>query len=396
MKKLIVMLALASTAVFAQRMTGAKITEMNAKAEAEAEAKAEAEAETEAKVKAEAIRKANGGSTFTDIRDKKTYKTIKIGKQTWMAENLDYHGEDGYLGLCYGDKPKEKIREPENCKKYGRLYDWNEAKKACPKGWHLPNDKEWQTLIDFAGGKEVAGKKLKSKTDWKEHDFSGESLVAPKCKWTEEIKEEIDNRGRVIAPAWIMEHDKCTTDEFAFSALPGGDCDSGGDFRNIGDIGNWWSDSEYSSSNAYFWYMRYYYESTNRGSYDKGYLYSVRCLEGQAQTTSIKPPSARDIDMGSGDGSRSKAEIMDVVSARMPGLRNTYNHYLEFKPGFSGKVTLKFTIAPGGDIINISIVSSTTGYSEFDNAVKHIVSTWKWKVIKSGNTTQTIPFDFTD
>jgi TonB family protein len=111
---------------------------------------------------------------------------------------------------------------------------------------------------------------------------------------------------------------------------------------------------------------------------------------------SIKAPSARDIDMGSGDGSRSKQEIMQVVNARMPGLRNIYNKYLKLKPGFSGKVTLKFTIAPGGDIISISIVSSTTGYGEFDNAVKNMVGTWKWKAIKSGNTTPTIPFNFTE
>ncbi|MCL2207780.1 MAG: TonB family protein [Fibromonadales bacterium] len=110
----------------------------------------------------------------------------------------------------------------------------------------------------------------------------------------------------------------------------------------------------------------------------------------------LKAPSARDIDMGSGDGSRSKAEIMAVVNARMPGLRNIYNKYLKLKPGFSGKVTLKFTIAPGGDIVSISIVSSTTGYGDFDTAVKNMVATWKWKAIKSGNTTPTIPFNFTE
>ena len=110
----------------------------------------------------------------------------------------------------------------------------------------------------------------------------------------------------------------------------------------------------------------------------------------------LKTPSAKDIDMGSGDSSRSKAEIIAVVNARMPGLRNIYNKYLKLKPGFSGKVTLKFTIAPGGDIVSISIVSSTTGYGDFDNAVKNMVATWKWKKIQSGNTTPTIPFTFTE
>jgi len=109
----------------------------------------------------------------------------------------------------------------------------------------------------------------------------------------------------------------------------------------------------------------------------------------------LRAPSARDIDMGSGLASgRSEQEIMQVVNARMPDLRNIYDKYLKLKPGFSGKVTLKFTIAPGGDIISISAVSSTTGYPEFDNAVKNMVATWKWKAIKSGNTTPTIPFNF--
>jgi len=110
---------------------------------------------------------------------------------------------------------------------------------------------------------------------------------------------------------------------------------------------------------------------------------------------SLKAPSARDIDMGS-DASRSKAEIMAVVNARMPDIENIYNKYLKLKSGFSGKVTLKFTIASSGDIVSISIVSSTTNYDEFDNAIKDQVSKWKWKQIKSGDTTPTIPFNFAE
>jgi len=94
------------------------------------------------------------------------------------------------------------------------------------------------------------------------------------------------------------------------------------------------------------------------------------------------------------DGARSRAEIMAVVNQRVNGLKSVYNRYLKNKPGFTGKVVLKFTIAPSGDITTISVVSSTTGYPEFDNAIKEQVSKWKWKQIKSGNTTPTIPFSF--
>ena len=111
---------------------------------------------------------------------------------------------------------------------------------------------------------------------------------------------------------------------------------------------------------------------------------------------SIKTPSMRDIDMGAGGGSRSAADIMKVVRQRTPGLRHIYNKCLKKKPGFQGKVTLRFTIAPGGEIISISNVSSTTGYAEFDNEIKNAVSRWTFSKVKSGNTTVTIPFTFSE
>jgi len=149
---------------------------------------------------------------LTDSRDGKKYKAVKIGSQTWMSQNLNYHGADGFLGLCYGDEPKNKIRYPENCEKYGRLYSLEEAKNACPKGWNLPSDNEWKKLIYFAGGDSIAGKKLKAKGKWGEQELN--------CK-----RMEIDERGREI------EIDECFTDEFGFSALPG---------ERIGQTA-WWS-----------------------------------------------------------------------------------------------------------------------------------------------------------
>lgn len=122
---------------------------------------------------------------------------------------------------------------------------------------------------------------------------------------------------------------------------------------------------------------------------------SAGAISTQAMGT-MKEPKMNEIDMGSPSASRSASEIMKVVKQRTPGLRHVYNKYLKKKPGFQGKVTLKFTIAPGGEIISIAVVGSTTGYAEFDSEVKKSVSGWKFSKIKSGNTTVTIPFTFTE
>jgi uncharacterized protein (TIGR02145 family) len=168
-------------------------------------------------------------STFTDSRDGKKYGTIKIGTQTWMSENLNYEAN----GKCYEN-------DPANCQKYGKLYDWNTALNACPKGWHLPNNDEWQTLVAFAGDK-VAGKKLKSRSGW---DKSGNG-----------------------------------TDIFGFSALPGGYGSSGGSFYGGGIYGYWWVSSESNASNAYSRGINYNYESTSRLNSGKSLLFSVRCVQ---------------------------------------------------------------------------------------------------------------------
>ena len=169
--------------------------------------------------------------SLKDSRDGQTYRTVKIGSQTWMAENLTVKTKDSW---CYDNNES-------NCKKYGRLYTWNVAKRACPSGWHLPSKSEIETLIEAVGGKSEAGKMLKSKTGWSD---SGNG-----------------------------------TDAYAFSALPAGDRNGDGDFDYVGNNALFWSSSEYTSGLAYYMFLDYYFDNAFLGDISKYYGFSVRCLK---------------------------------------------------------------------------------------------------------------------
>ena len=99
-------------------------------------------------------------SSFVDERDDQTYRTVQIGNQVWMAENLNLELPDAY---CYDD-------DPSNCRTYGRLYKWIDAYNYCPDGFHLPTDKEWQTLVSYISknGSGNVAQDVKSEVYWPE------------------------------------------------------------------------------------------------------------------------------------------------------------------------------------------------------------------------------------
>ncbi len=126
------------------------------------------------------------GNSFTDSRDGNVYKTVTIGNQVWMAENLKYLpsvvGPDTdsrtspyYYVYDYDGTDVNDAKAADNYRIYGVLYNWPAAmagstssstnpsgvKGVCPTGWHLPSDSEWTELIDYLGGEDVAGGKLK-------------------------------------------------------------------------------------------------------------------------------------------------------------------------------------------------------------------------------------------
>jgi uncharacterized protein (TIGR02145 family) len=200
--------------------------------------------------------------TYGSVTDDagKTYRTVVIGTQTWMAENLNYNAE--------GSKCYDNVEF--NCDVYGRLYNWSTAMNGsasstanpsgvrgiCPEGWHIPSDAEWDILSSFVGGSNTEGKYLKSQEGWYScgHSSSGKNYL---CE-----------------------------DTYGFAALPGGFCYSyysggsyGGRFYSVGYSGYWWTASEGNSDNAYFRFMNYSYGYAILDYGDKSHLRSVRCLK---------------------------------------------------------------------------------------------------------------------
>jgi uncharacterized protein (TIGR02145 family) len=160
-----------------------------------------------------------------------SYESVTIGGNRWMKKNLNIQTDDSW---CYGNIT-------DNCDRYGRLYTWEAAKKACPSGWRLPDKADWNKLVAAAGGQATAGKKLKSKSGW-----------------------NIDGNG---------------TDDYGFSALPGGDRNYGGGFGSAGYYGNWWTATEYNSDNAYYRNMHYDIDNVSEIGDFKSYGFSVRCIQ---------------------------------------------------------------------------------------------------------------------
>ncbi len=101
---------------------------------------------------------------LVDDRDDKKYKTVKIGNQWWIAQNLDY--TDGSEPDAYSGPIWTSINKAVDSVRIGRLYVWETAIKVCPDGWHLPNNDEWSVLLNLVGGEDVAGKILKAQTGW--------------------------------------------------------------------------------------------------------------------------------------------------------------------------------------------------------------------------------------
>ncbi len=195
--------------------------------------------------------------SFTDSRDGNLYKTVTIGEQVWMAENLAYipvgitvsaptegsYSEPHYYVYGNSDKDLTAAILTDNYQAYGVLYNWSAAITVCPEGWHLPSDAEWTTLSTYLG--DNAGGKLKEAGNYSSWDSPNEGA----------------------------------TNSSGFTALPGGYRSYGGTFVGTGLYGYWWSSTQYSTNNAWYRALYYYISNVFRRNYSKDYGCSVRCLQ---------------------------------------------------------------------------------------------------------------------
>ena len=176
---------------------------------------------------------------LVDERDGHTYRTVKIGDQVWMAENLNYQA---WRGGCYNDSV-------EYCDKYGRLYGWYYTKTVCPEGWHAPSKEEWETLIAATDVihygsilPKMTGRKLKATSGWGENGDG--------------------------------------TDAYGFSALPAGCWTYRVDFDSEGESTCFWSSTERDSYDAYLASLK----SNEIFEFGFGHVEtgcSIRCLKDQ-------------------------------------------------------------------------------------------------------------------
>ena len=186
------------------------------------------------------------------------YRSVKIGDQVWMVENLNaghfrngdpiphavtaeqwvQSGKEGKPAWCYYENREE------HGEKYGRLYNWyavTDARGLAPEGWHVATDADWRQVTDFLGGEDAAGTKMKNKSGWPGEEGNG-------------------------------------TNESGYSGLPGGSRNLFGEFAYGEEAGYWWTSTSEDRELAWYrvidrspWYVY-------RTNYSKANGLSVRCV----------------------------------------------------------------------------------------------------------------------
>ena len=213
---------------------------------------------------------------YTDPRDGYTYKTIKIGNQIWLAENLRYLPRigKGYFVYDYHGNDVSEAKETQNYKDFGVLYNMSAAQEACPVGWHIPSDVEWKELDKYLGLP----------------DFSEEGMPLDIGFYYYRG----DPGSHIVAKPSNLINNK--PEEYGFNASLGGWRYEHGGFDRLNIATKWWSKSEQFVRDAYY-YGRYYINRTMCYE-EKGIEYrlcseefclSLRCIKDDSLPLPEKP-----------------------------------------------------------------------------------------------------------
>ena len=222
-------------------------------------------------------------------KDGRNYKTVTIGTQTWMAENLAYLPKvypfnsslkfsdttAYYYVYDYDGNNVTKAKVTDKYKKYGVLYNLPAALKTCPEGWHLPSDDEWTTLEIFL---QKNGYNYDNSIDT-DNDRSTNNNIARSLSANSEWKESINS---VYPKIGGIGGELKNNNRSGFSALPGGSFNCNGYVCDIGIYGFWWSSTKSNSTEA--WYRELFWRDSDlvRGTSRFGYsvsAFSVRCVK---------------------------------------------------------------------------------------------------------------------
>ena len=307
---------------------------------------------------------------FTDSRDKNQYKVIKIEKYYWMAENLNYQG----------GKEKDEIwclkDDKENCKKYGALYTYASAKEACPNGWDLPSNEDWNYLrrtIDTYNGDEGVGTSLKDAKSWDESDS------APKG-----------------------------TNRFRLAMLASGRRNNDGiDVKPDGKYAYYWTSSYRDQETAYGWALHY-----DTDVFDSGYYYldhgmSVRCItyagNVKIETTDAgnwqKEPLELDYGSLKVDGNNKKTDSSWCIKGD-ESYCNDYGRFYSWNDASS--VCPEGWHLPSANevdalynyVVSLQSLKATSGWNDTDSTDQNGTDNWGFAALPAGGYAEGSSYDF--
>ena len=209
---------------------------------------------------------------FTDPRDGYTYKTIKIGNQTWLAENLKYLPKinSGYYVYGYHGYDVSEAKRTQAYKDFGVLYDMYSAKEACPQGWHIPSVDEWNEL-ELHLGTDNDEERYITIDDFEYH-FKGHhgSCMINRTLWENGILRQSANNNTF------------------FNAVPSGWRNGFGEMEDAFIMSMWWTRTRLFGE-SYYYRMLYYKDiGVGRGSCNKKCCLSLRCLKDDESLSSIQ------------------------------------------------------------------------------------------------------------